>query len=168
MATNEQLALAVARLAENGYLDHAGADRPACLRDALEYAKILPAEDPLEREKGGYWEEVTKIVDGVVEDVRQGRVADRRTARHAAADAAVGWAAGLDPLEAAAVLRHSGHPCQHRGYLVTNEFPWAPTATPAVEADCRNELKTRPEYAALPEGGKPVTEVPDGRRGEGG
>lgn len=168
MATNAQLAKAVARLAENGYLDHAGADRPACLRDALEHAGILPSEDALEREKGEYWEEVTKIIDGVVEDVRQGKVANRRLARNAVFGATTPWVLAMDPLEAAAVLRSTGYPRDYFGKDVTLPFPWVAAAMGSAERDCLAELKTRPEYAALPEGGKPVTEVPDGRRGEGG
>ncbi len=153
MATNEQLRAVCDRLAVNGYLDHAGVDRVAALREAMEHAGVLPSEDAAERAQGEYWEEVQKLVDGVIEDVKARRAATRLSVRVATREAATVLAKGFSADEALAALRYARDHDQDALRAMAVE---------AFAASCRAELKTRPEYVSIPEAAKPSTEVADG------
>lgn len=119
-----------------------------------------------QEEQGLYQEEVQKLVDGVVEDIRNGHLKARKDAMRQLFECCnASWCLGhVDHM--IAVLRYAKHPSYvffwhsqpHIAGVVidltfgagTDKFPWKLCAGTALKADCGNDLQIRSEFLALP------------------
>jgi len=116
-----------------------------------------------QEEQGLYQEEVQKLVDGVVEDIRNGHVRSHLKALshlHACVDTS--WCLNGDDDNALVVLRWAKYPCALLANMCTlgplhidtlddgrARFPLLKAARYAVQKECREELQSRPEYKNL-------------------
>lgn len=113
-----------------------------------------------EERKGLYGEEVHKLVDGIVEDVKAGHITTPGGLRDRV-DAAVRLTAHVnDDLLCAEVLRYSRRACEgiskvcrnpklHRLMMEEKRFPWRGLAEEAMFHDCYDLLMYKPEVEAL-------------------
>lgn len=91
---------------------------------------------------GGYHEEIEKIVDGVLEDIRGGHVVSRLTARHNAVAAADVSQYGTE-LNHAVIAIVCSNDSVKRSAIRLGCF--------AIRQKVEAMLKTKPEFDALPE-----------------
>lgn len=117
-----------------------------------------------QEEQGLYQEEVQKLVDGVVEDIRNGHLKSRRVAMEQLMECCGHSRYLKDMASVITVLLWSK--CPSFGFVVMPEitpdtraelvgdgsrpFPWGFCAASALKGECGRELRTRPEYLALP------------------
>lgn len=107
--------------------------------------------------KGEYYEEVRKLVDGVVEDIKAGKI----TRWHDAVGQLVThvnksvYATEVD--QAIECLRYSDNACAGLRYWSpeslsckkADPFPWLPLARKTIEYECEVDLQGREEFKSL-------------------
>jgi hypothetical protein len=110
-----------------------------------------------EERKGLYWEEVNKLVDGVVDDIEAGKLKHWANAEQQLLDHAEKSGYQQDVELAVECLRYSKGPS--RGLLdssssifvqlYSDPFPWLVLAQAAMKHDCLTVLLERKEYKSL-------------------
>lgn len=122
-------------------------------------AEVFSAQWHTER-KGLYFETVQKLVDGIVEDVKAGKIGDRGKLQNQVEANVRQDAYVNDDILAAEVLRYSNRACeglakvaQHptllRLAMIEKRFPWRGLAEEAFYHDCWDELCKRTEIEIL-------------------
>lgn len=107
-----------------------------------------------DRDSGEYREAVEKMVDGVVEDIKSCRHADKRSAQQSLLAAVTRSDYVADPGLNMKVLEFGTHPSAYfyrfQAKSSLTRLPWKEMAHQCMWYDCHEELSRRPEFVSLP------------------